>query len=61
MKEKIMYYICFNNCEGSFPQMDSESLNKEEVENEVKRLNANNDNPYCCYCVCSKKVYVKGR
>ena len=61
MKElKDMYYIVFNNCEGSFPQRDSESFAKEEVERRVKELNGMDDNPYCFYSVGVKKVYIKG-
>ena len=33
------YYICFNNAEGSFPQRDSSSKNREEVVKEVDKLN----------------------
>ena len=33
------YYICFNNAEGSFPQRDSSSKNREEVVREVDKLN----------------------
>lgn len=56
---KILYYICFQTPEGSFPQRDSESYNKKELEEECKKLNAKNANPYCNYYVASKVIYEK--
>lgn len=59
MKElKEMYYIVFNNCEGSFPQRDSESFSKEDVKKKVDELNGMEDNPYAHYSVGIKKVWV---
>jgi len=53
---KKLYYIVFNNCEGSFHQRDSESYDYEEVKREVDKLNKQNDNPYCNYSVGQKEV-----
>lgn len=53
---KKLYYIVFNNCEGSFTQRDSESYNYDEVKIEVATLNKQNDNPYCNYSVGYKMV-----
>jgi len=53
---KKLYYIVFNNCEGSFPQRDSESYDYDEVKREVDKLNSQNDNPYCNYSVGQREV-----
>ena len=58
MKKK-MYYIIFNNCEGSFPQKFSETFNKQEVVEEVKKLNGQLDNPYAYWSIGEKMVEVK--
>lgn len=53
---KKLYYISFNNCEGSFPQRDSESYSYDEVKEQVDKLNSQNDNPYCNYSVSYRVV-----
>lgn len=55
------YYICFNNAEGSFPQRDSSSKNREEVDLEVKKLNQQLKDegryPWCYYSMEERKYY----
>lgn len=57
------YYICFNNAEGSFPQRDSSSKNREEVDSEVKKLNQQLKDegryPWCYYSMEERKYYIE--
>ena len=52
---RTYYYICFNNCEGSFPQRDSGSYDKAKVQDEIDKLNkqlVDEDRyPYCYYSI----------
>ena len=56
---KQYYYIIFQNAEGSFPQRDSGSYNKKEVENEVNKLNKQLKDegkyPWCSYAIGIRK------
>jgi len=58
---KKLYYITFNNCEGTFPQRDSESYDYNKIANEVKQLNTQLSKegkyPWCSYGLGYK--YVK--
>ena len=55
------YYICFNHAEGSFPQRDSSSKNREEVVREVDKLNQQLKDegryPWCYYSVDERSYY----
>ena len=56
---KILYYICFQTPEGSFPQRDTESFDKKKLQEECEKLNSQNANSYCNYYVASKVIYEK--
>jgi len=59
------YYIIFQNAEGSFPQRDSCSYNKKEVEKEIAKLNEqlkqDGKYPWCCYSLGTGNEFTIGK
>ena len=57
---KLLYYIIFQNNEGSFPQRDSQSSDKAKLQKEVDKLNKQLQEegkyPWCCYSIGTRKV-----